>query len=464
MSGRWLLPTKGRTHQISRFFEAWRKTAANTPGWLLVDDDDTSDYSVVALPENWSIVRGTSSCVADAVNTAWLAAGFMKGEAVDWIGLLCDDHIPETMEWDRLLIERVKLYNIVASANGSQEKRLHGALVYGGKLLSAVGWIYPPGIKHSFHDDAWELVAERCLNLVKCDDVMVRHAHAGTVDETGRKRNTYWNEDERAYLKWRSDYAPTTIKLVLGLMKAEGVNVAAPILTDRSVMICTPCYSGSYKRQFVMSIQNTLDLMRALGIKVEWCDAPNIAEPSFARAIIHGRFVKSSYSDLVMIDDDMSWSPRDLIRLLNAPYDLIGVAGPRKLDHPAFAAHITRADADQMLMDEAHAAMRVTSLGGAFVRITRRCAEKMVAAYPDLAFEQEHGAIEYDLFNPMIVERDGKRTRLGEDYTYCERARKIGIYTMAIIDISLGHVGEKEWRGALVDILRQPPQASAAAE
>lgn len=458
----WLLPTKGRPHQVGRFFEQWRKTAASTPGILIVNEDDRPDvYSLVNLPSNWKIVTVNSTCVADAVNTVLMTLGEQ-----DWIGLLCDDLSPETMEWDRLLIERSKPWNIVASQNGSQEQRLHGALVYGGDLLRAVGWMYPPGIKHSFHDDAWELIGDRCLNIVKVPEVMVCHVHAGTVDETGRKRNSYWNDDEKAWLKWRRDESNEVIKRVVSLMRESGANVDAPDIGERSLMILSPCYAGTFNRLFLRSLQKTLDLLRALNIKVEFSDAPFIAEPGYARALMLGRFLRSPYTDLLMIDDDMGWSERDVLRLLNAKMDLVAVAGPRKIDVPAVAGHITREDANAVLTDARSGALSLTEVGGAFLMISRACAEKVVAANGDLTFDAEHGATEHDVFRNMIVMREGKRVRLSEDYSFCCRARQVGIRTMVIPDISLEHAGTKVWRCSLNDILKNPviPEALEAAE
>lgn len=462
MTGIWLLPSKGRPHQVGAFFERWRKTAASTPGWLIINAEEGAEsYAQVALPENWSIVTTTASCVADAVNQAMLVVSDR-----DWIGLLCDDLEPQTMEWDTALIAKSKPWNIVASQNGSQEHRLHGALVYGGDLLRTVGWMYPPGIKHSFHDDAWELIGDRCLNIVKVPEVMVRHAHAGTVDETGRKRNAYWNDDEKAWLRWRANDSNDTIKRVVDLMRSAGANVDAPNLADRSLMIMTPCYGGSFHRLFLRSLQKTLDLLRALNIKVEFADAPFIAEPGFARALILGRFLRSTATDLLMIDDDMGWDPRDVLKMLNARLDLVAVAGPRKIDAPAVAAHYTREDASAVLTDARSGAMSITEVGGAFMMISRSCAEKVVAANGDLAFDMDHGAVEHDVFRNLIVQREGKRVRLSEDYSFCYRARQVGIRTMVLPEISLEHAGTKVWRCSLSDILNNPviPQALEAAE
>lgn len=461
MTGIWLLPTKGRPAQIARFFEQWRKTAANTPGWLIVNaEEDRSIYNGVEMPANWGILSTTATCVADAVNQALIVAAERE-----WVGLLCDDLSPETMEWDRILVEQSKPWNIVASANGSQEQRLHGALVYGGELLRAVGWMYPPGIKHSFHDDAWELIGERCLNIVKAEIVMVRHLHGGTVDETGRKRNSYWNDDEKAWLKWRAAESNETIKRVLNLISEHGGVVEPPNLIDRSLLIISPCYSGTFNRIFLRSLQKTLDLLRAINIKVDFSDAPFIAEPGYARALMLGRFLRSPSTDLLMIDDDMGWDPRDILRLLNARLDLVAVAGPRKIDVPAVAGHITREDAQAVLTDERSGAMSLTEVGAAFMMISRDCAEKVVAGNGDLTFDSEHGAVEHDVFRNMIVMREGKRVRLSEDYSFCHRARKVGIRTMVLPDIALEHAGSKVWRCSLNDILRNrtlPPAMEAA--
>jgi len=465
--GLWLLPSKNRPDSLKRFFAAYVATKATTHVCVIVNYDDMNHSTVgVDIPEGCSVrsMRGVD-CVADAINNASLF--LLKDPEIEWIGLICDDHIPETEAWDIKLIEQANGFNVVSSNDGWQApRRIHGAIVFSADLLRAVGWIYPPGIKHSFQDDAWEYIGAR-TGIWKTDmGIMVRHAHGSVArvrDDVSEAIKERFSHDERVYRTWKRDGAGETIARIQDLMKSKGVGLSVPDLTGISLMIATPSTEKRYVGTYTESLIRTRDMLRDLGAIVDWAQAPYMAEVSYARAKMIGSFHRSPHTHLLMIDDDMGWEPEDVIRMLIAGRDFVAAAGQKKTEGKTEFAWTPFFEGSQTLEVDPVGMLSIPEVGGAFVMLSRACVERMIAAYPELAFDEDSGAVEYDLFCPVIIRKPGGgRRRLPEDYAFCHRWRKIGGKIFLMPDIGLDHVGQKTWNAAVIDLFAAQGAAQAA--
>ncbi len=92
-------------------------------------------------------------------------------------------------------------------------------------------------------------------------------------------------------------------------------------------------------------------------------------------------------------------------------------------------------------------------IGGAFVMISRDCAERMVKAYPELEYIAPDGETDYAVFDPIILKENGQKRRLSEDYAFCYRWRKIGGKVEAKMDVTLTHTGSHTFKGSLLEYL-----------
>lgn len=219
------------------------------------------------------------------------------------------------------------------------------------------------------------------------------------------------------------------------------------------VMIATPCMDGKYESRYVKSFKDTIVMALSAGLRLEWMQLPYHSEIAGARAKIFGAFLRSDATHLMMIDSDMGWQANDIFRLIHADRDLIGAAGPKKIYSPTspcgleFAVSNVGVDGKNLplLREAGIGAVEVTEVGMAFMLMSRNCAEKMVAAYPELQF-RANGFTEYALYEPMIVENGW---RLAEDYAFCRRWRNIGGKVNLLPDIRIAHVGCHTWEGAL---------------
>ena len=101
--GLWVLPSRKRVGMLDRFFKAAVNAGMTTGGVVLVQAGElagnAAEYKKLSPPKGWSI---------HATDAEGLVAKIHEAEPLymdkQWIGILVDDCVPETPQWDRLLI------------------------------------------------------------------------------------------------------------------------------------------------------------------------------------------------------------------------------------------------------------------------------------------------------------------------------------------------------------------------
>jgi hypothetical protein len=81
-------------------------------------------------------------------------------------------------------------------------------------------------------------------------------------------------------------------------------------------------------------------------------------------------------------------------------------------------------------------------LAGGSILVSRDAVERMIAEYPELAYQPGHNealqSTAYALFQPMIYNGE----YLSEDFAFCQRWRDCGGPVFADLDVRLNHWGE----------------------
>ena len=188
----WLLPSRGRPHLVRRLFAEGK---FRTPGLLIIDDDDYKNYRGMELPSGWEKVSFPRMFLSGKLN-----AGVKRRPDEPWYGILNDDHLPLTADWD---LKLVKACNPMTWPKDNYGDRI-STLVISGDLVRTLGWISPPELNHFYIDDVHELIAE-CLGCHRLDSVTVSHEH---VNAGRMKPDLTWqerpqpHEDRIAFTKW----------------------------------------------------------------------------------------------------------------------------------------------------------------------------------------------------------------------------------------------------------------------
>ena len=472
MTGCWLLPTRGRVSNLRRFLSSAREMGCSTPGMVILDSDDFADnefaykQAMALAPPGWvvRIIENPDRCYGGALRTVWDGVKDM-----DWIGLVSDDLVACSSNWDVSLVRALNRWNFVSSNDGWQSQtgdiardRMHGAIVWAGELARAVGWIFPDGLNHIFHDDVWEIIGREtgCWQVRK--DILVKHLHEaldGKVGPTMDQSSDLWKHDQAWYQNWLKTEKDEVVSRVRALQGQCGIRTMRADFTGVKLMIGTPCIDGKYESAYMTSLFQTLQMLRDNGVTVMVAEEKFTADISLARSKIFGAFLRSDCTHLLTIDSDMGWQPEAISRLFVANKDFAAAAGPKKRYPLQFAASYTDAQGNPIMLqlDAETGTMEVGEIGSAFAMITHAVADKMVQSYPELAYIGVSGETEFAIYNPMVT---NARYR-SEDFAFCTRWRNIGGHVYMIPEIRLQHIGSHTFEGSFAEVAYNPVQQAA---
>lgn len=225
-------------------------------------------------------------------------------------------------------------------------------------------------------------------------------------------------------------------------------------LSPFNLLIATPIANGCPDDAYSMSLDYTKQLFRQYGGKAECYKIKYIADIYYARARLFSFFLRNKqFTHMIMIDADQDWIPEDVIWMLLAKRDFIAAVSCKKKYPLEFAYSMIGDDGKKCILYhelETNIA-EIPFVGGAFLMISRSCAERMAASYTELEYKNLDGDTDYAVFDPIIL-MEGRR-RLSEDYAFCYRWRKIGGKVEVKMDVNLGHTGSHRFSGSLYNHL-----------
>ena len=161
-------------------------------------------------------------------------------------------------------------------------------------------------------------------------------------------------------------------------------------------------------------------------------------------------------TDLLLVDNDVSCEPGGIERLLSHPVDLVFGAYPRRSDNGGYAVG-TFPEGGRLLnplTGEPDPGGLLKTPGGltGFMRISRRCAEKMSNLYSEDWYTD--GRLPADirvsnLFQFAVIDHE----RYTEDVFFCKRWRDLGETVWCDPHILMHHHGTKTYSGKFIDHL-----------
>lgn len=176
----------------------------------------------------------------------------------------------------------------------------------------------------------------------------------------------------------------------------------------------------------------------------ECVSAYQIGNPyiSAARSQMLHKAMVAGCDAFVFIDDDLSWRPGDLLKLIDTEGDVCGGTYRfRKPEEEYMAAVLCHEDTTPIVRPS-DGAMQACRLPGGFLKLTREAVRKFGATYPGLIYGEGHGLTPgLDLFNHGVI--DG--VWYGEDYAFSKRwVERCGDLWL-VPDLTITHHG---WDGA----------------
>ena len=199
----WILPTRSRVKNCQRLISAFAATDTASPIYVRLDDNDPELEQMADLPwpDYCEIVIGPQVRMRAAMEE-------MLGRypAEPWYGILADDAIPRTFQWDQRLISAASPADISYGDEVWEKKNRICFPCVGGDLVRFVGFFGVPGVEHWGTDTLWERLHHECGRNNKQADVVLEHAHfnfgQAPLDETYAGTQQLKKQDKRAYRAW----------------------------------------------------------------------------------------------------------------------------------------------------------------------------------------------------------------------------------------------------------------------
>lgn len=239
----------------------------------------------------------------------------------------------------------------------------------------------------------------------------------------------------------------------------------------RTIIVATPCFGGQVTSQYaaaLLALQNAA-ANKGIGFRVLMLGGDALITRARANLVAH--FLDDpGATHLLFIDADIGFSPDQVFRLLDFDVPMAAAAYPiKRIDWPKLAATLAEKRAkpesaalhyvaefmppDRVAVRDGFATVRYAGTG--FLMIQRSALHQMIAAYPDLRFQGQHGGPDplarsphrYALFECLIDPATG--TYLSEDFSFCRRWTDLGGAIWLDLGSCLDHVGPIVFQGNL---------------
>ncbi len=212
-----MIPTRHRAFAMRELIACFQALDRDAPVAVMVD---ACRYRL-DFPAHWHIHESSDHLeMAGALNTL-----LRLYPDEPWYGVMTDHARPQTERFTHELVAEAEKGRIALAADTRERvhpiykwQRLTGAFVINGELVRAVGWLWPPFVKHLYGDDAWETIGHG-LGLVSVVKSAVVHDlllcdgqfPADGNNERLHDGKPYGRDDMLAFERWRADEAPGLI-------------------------------------------------------------------------------------------------------------------------------------------------------------------------------------------------------------------------------------------------------------
>jgi len=194
------------------------------------------------------------------------------------------------------------------------------------------------------------------------------------------------------------------------------------------VFIATPSYDGKMESRYVSSLINTVNLLTENGHSITWFSNKGALLCRSRNVAVH-EFLKSKADTMVFIDSDIVWEAKDLLKLVESPFPVIGGNYLRK-DGWTFAVNNLLEKPE-----EGNDIASTDALPTGFLKIEREVFNKMITALNLKPYKEDF----YPFF--QVEYTDGHM--LSEDVWFCRQWIKINGECRLDLSINLKHIGEQ---------------------
>lgn len=212
------------------------------------------------------------------------------------------------------------------------------------------------------------------------------------------------------------------------------------------VLFATPSYDHKVHLNYLTSFMNTMVVLSQNKITHALKCEGGITFIDHARNVLVHKFLTEypEATDLFFLDDDISWPPEAVLRLLNHDVDIVAGVYPLKSDDGGYPVSLL-ANASTGGLIEKDGLFKADFVPTGFMRMRRNVLEVMAEDQPTYPYRQGDGTVLQiqNVFHTGY--HDGERW--GEDVDFCHRWIDKGGDIWVDPDIEFSHVGRKRWTG-----------------
>lgn len=233
-------------------------------------------------------------------------------------------------------------------------------------------------------------------------------------------------------------------------------------LQGRRVWAYVPTYTGTIHAETVRCMMKDAVGVSLAGGHYVFAHESYNAMIAHIRNVIVAKFLEDkAATDLLFVDWDVTWPANLLPQLLMRPVDVVSAIYPKRQDETDFFFKPVPGR-KKLIPNKTTGLLEVGGVPAGFLRLSRRCLERMVKEYKDLAFacSEAPGGVAWGLFDQL---HEGK-IKTGEDYSFCERWRRIGGKVWVYPDALMTHTGMKTWEGNFADYMEAVNTADKEAD
>ena len=181
---------------------------------------------------------------------------------------------------------------------------------------------------------------------------------------------------------------------------------------------------------------------------------------SGARCTMLTKALEKEADVIVFLDDDVSWRPEDMLKLLTTEGDVVAGTYRFKVDESeTYMGCIDTDPETHQPMGRKDGCISATRVPAGFLKVTRQAVDTFKSAYPELAIKDGIGV---DLFNHGAI----SGTWFGEDYAFSKRWCEIGGQIWLIPNMNIDHHSRNGnvYRGNFHEFMLRQPGGSEAQE
>ena len=270
------------------------------------------------------------------------------------------------------------------------------------------------------------------------------------------------------------------------------------------VYIATPFYELKAFSPYVESLAHTCNLLTMHGIQWQIMRLEGDSYVHRARNSICMNFLEDPWAtDLFFIDSDMAWNPDAFIKILFRPEPVIGGTYPVKNKWELWTSKPVVHGKDKEThfkgynLPDGNQLIEAAQLAGGFLRVKRSVFEKYIEFYPMNTYKDTHPTpeerkpqveffatgidrepdilllrdIEEEMKKNNVVDLSPFKERfeklreprdfIGEDYTFSNRLRNMGIPLFIYPNVNITHFGVQGWPGNFQQYLLNAKAESA---